>query len=136
MISVLDNDLYKMSQSFAYFTLYPLAEGTFKFNDRNKECWSKKDGPDFMTLIKHELSQLQYVRLTEIEKRWCIEHIPYIPETYWEWLMTFRFEPEKINKLLGTDIDRQTMLDIFAREELSYDEASNEIIIPLLRRLC
>ena len=103
MISILDTDLYKFSQSFAYFTLYPLAEGTFKFNDRNKECWSKKDGPDFMVLIKHELSQLQYVRLTEIEKRWCIEHIPYIPETYWEWLMSFRFEPEKINCWLDED---------------------------------
>ena len=35
--SILDTDIYKFSMSYAYFKLYPLAEGTFKFNDRNKE---------------------------------------------------------------------------------------------------
>ena len=49
-------------------------------------------------------------------------------------LNRIKFEPEKINALLGTDIDRQTMLDIFAREELTYDEESNEIIIPSFRQ--
>lgn len=94
--SILDTDLYKLSQSFAYFSLYPLAEGTFKFHDRNQESWNRKDF-DFLSLMKRELSQLQYLHFTETEKQWCIEHIPYIPKTYWEWLTTFRFEPEKIN---------------------------------------
>ena len=37
ILSILDTDLYKFSTSNAYFHLYPLAEGTFKFNDRAAE---------------------------------------------------------------------------------------------------
>ena len=59
--SILDTDLYKFSMSYAYFTLYPLAEGTFKFHDRNQESWNRNDF-DFLTLMKRELSQLQYLQ--------------------------------------------------------------------------
>lgn len=44
------------------------------------------------------------------------------------------FEPDKINKLLGTDISREDMLKYFEKIELSYDEASNEMIIPTFRQ--
>lgn len=49
-------------------------------------------------------------------------------------LKRITFEPEKINSLLGTDIGREEMLDIFKREELVYDEAANELIIPSFRQ--
>ena len=39
ILSILDTDLYKFSTSNAYFHLYPLAEGTFKFNDRAAEVY-------------------------------------------------------------------------------------------------
>ena len=39
--SILDTDLYKFSTSNAYFQLYPLAEGTFTFNDRAKEVYDQ-----------------------------------------------------------------------------------------------
>ena len=41
ILSILDTDLYKFSTSNAYFQLYPLAEGTFKFNDRASEVWDE-----------------------------------------------------------------------------------------------
>ncbi len=44
------------------------------------------------------------------------------------------FEPEKYNKLLGTDIAKETMLSYFANIELGYDEAANEILIPSWRQ--
>lgn len=98
--SILDTDLYKFSTSNAYFQLYPLAEGTFKFNDRAKESWA---GTEFLNDIKLEFARVYPMRLTEGEKNWCIEHIPYIPNNYWEWLSTFRFEPDKINVWLDED---------------------------------
>lgn len=45
-----------------------------------------------------------------------------------------KFEPEKINKFLGTDIAKEEMLAIFKMLELEYDEASNEIIAPSFRQ--
>ncbi|MCI9426451.1 MAG: phenylalanine--tRNA ligase subunit beta [Eubacterium sp.] len=44
------------------------------------------------------------------------------------------FEPEKYNRLLGTDISKEEMLAYFKRLELSYDEAANEICAPSWRQ--
>ena len=44
-----------------------------------------------------------------------------------------KFEPDKINALLGTDIPAETMLDYFRKIDLEYDENANEIIAPTFR---
>jgi phenylalanyl-tRNA synthetase beta chain len=49
-------------------------------------------------------------------------------------LRRIKFEPEKINKLLGTDVSVEEMLRIFKQEELEYDEASGELVIPSFRQ--
>ena len=43
------------------------------------------------------------------------------------------FEPERINKLLGTSISKEDMLEIFDRIELKYDKETNEIVAPTFR---
>lgn len=98
--SILDTDLYKFSTSNAYFQLYPLAEGTFKFNDRAKENWKNTN---FIENIQRALINLSNLRLNNVEKDWCIARIPYIPANYWEWLTTFKFEPKKIHCWLDED---------------------------------
>ena len=45
-----------------------------------------------------------------------------------------KFEPDRINSLLGTSISKEEMLAIFRKLELVYDESSNEVIIPSFRR--
>ncbi len=44
------------------------------------------------------------------------------------------FEPERINKLLGTDIPREKQLEYFGPLEIEYDEASNMLTIPTFRQ--
>ncbi|MCI8488862.1 MAG: phenylalanine--tRNA ligase subunit beta [Lachnospiraceae bacterium] len=44
------------------------------------------------------------------------------------------FEPEKYNRLLGTNIAKEEMLEFFARLELGYDAVSNEILTPSFRQ--
>ena len=44
------------------------------------------------------------------------------------------FEPEKYNKLLGTDIEAETMLDYFKMLDLGYDKEKNEILVPSWRQ--
>ncbi len=47
------------------------------------------------------------------------------------------FEPEKYNKMLGTDISAEEMLGYFKRLDLGYDADANEVIIPSWRQdLC
>lgn len=45
-----------------------------------------------------------------------------------------KFEPEKINALLGTDLSKEEMLGYFSKVELVYEEASEEIIAPTFRQ--
>jgi phenylalanyl-tRNA synthetase beta chain len=49
-------------------------------------------------------------------------------------LKQIKFEPEKINKFLGTDISKKEMLEIFDRLELAYDENTNMITAPSFRQ--
>ncbi|MDO4292739.1 MAG: phenylalanine--tRNA ligase subunit beta [Eubacteriales bacterium] len=44
------------------------------------------------------------------------------------------FEPDKINRFLGTQIPKEDMLGYFKRLELDYDEAENVIVIPSFRQ--
>ena len=53
---------------------------------------------------------------------------------------TVAFDKDKINKLLGTDYDEKTMIDIFEKAELSYDPETKLVTVPTWRqdvlRLC
>ena len=44
------------------------------------------------------------------------------------------FEPEKINHLLGTDIDAETMKSYFKMLDLGFDEATQEVVVPSWRQ--
>lgn len=49
-------------------------------------------------------------------------------------LRRIKFEPEKINRFLGTDICREDMRKTFEMLELNYDGETNEIEIPSFRQ--
>ena len=91
--SILDTDLYKFSTSNAYFQLYPLAEGTFTFNDRSKEVYDEA----FLAELKSELARMCNLSLAGDEFDYVCTHIRYISRNYWEWLRGFRFEEDKID---------------------------------------
>lgn len=44
------------------------------------------------------------------------------------------FEPEKINRLLGTDVSEDQMLKYFKKLELGYDAGTREVIAPTFRQ--
>lgn len=44
------------------------------------------------------------------------------------------FEPDKYNKLLGTDISSDEMLSYFKMLDLEYDKATNEVVVPTFRQ--
>lgn len=110
IISILDNDLYKFSTSYAYMKLYPEAEGTFEFTDRNNTEFDI----GFLELLKMEFAKLGSLKLSEDEKHWCVNHIRYIPEVYWEWLERFHFDSAKIE----CSLDEEKHLHIKVTDKL------------------
>ena len=97
--SILDTDLYKFSTSNAYFQLYPLAEGTFTFNDRGAEVYDQS----FVDTLKEAFREMAALRLTHEEFMYVTSRIRYISRNYWEWLSGFRFEADKIDCHLDAD---------------------------------
>ena len=99
--SILDNDLYKFSTSYAYMKMFPNAECTFTFKDRNKV----KRTPEFLEKFKEQIKKYELVHLTMEEFNWLVTNksIDFIPVHYWEWLMSFRFDMDKMNIYLDED---------------------------------
>ena len=98
VVSILDTDLYKFTTSYAYMKLFPDAEGTFVFNDRDKTEYSE----EFLEQLKISIQSLGMLKLQENEFNFC-NTIRFIPMFYWEWLKSFKFEPNKINVYLDDD---------------------------------
>lgn len=108
--SILDNDLYKFSTGYAYMKLYPEAEGTFTFTDRDNTEYTE----EFFEQLKIEFAKLSKLSLTDSEFGWCVNTIPYIPEVYWEWLRGFRFDPN----IIDVHLDENNHLHIEVYDKL------------------
>ena len=97
--SILDTDLYKYTTSYAYMKMFPDAECTFKFTDRNRIPRTT----EFLENYKQKMKELCMIHLTDEEFHWVVSAIPFIPMYYWEWLRSFRFEYDKMNIYLDED---------------------------------
>ena len=106
ILSILDTDLYKFSTSNAYFQLYPLAEGTFTFNDRGKEVYDEA----FIKDLKAAFADLAKLALSDEEFNYVCSRIKYVARNYWEWLRGFRFEADKI--ICGLDAEGHLQIEV------------------------
>ena len=97
--SILDTDLYKFTTSYAYMKMFPDAECTFKFTDRNRIPRTT----ELLENYKKKMKELCMIHLTDEEFHWVVSAIPFIPMYYWEWLRSFRFEYDKMNIYLDED---------------------------------
>lgn len=90
--TVLDTDLYKFTTSYAYIKLFPYAMGTFSFRDRDETVYTE----GFLEALRNEIQNMSSVSLTREEQNYMTSHCRFLPPVYWEWLSSFRFDPEKI----------------------------------------
>ena len=94
--TILDTDLYKFTTSYAYIKLFPYAVGTFSFKDRDETKYTE----GFLNALRNEIQNLKLVALTEEELEYMCSHCRFLPRVYWEWLSSFRFDPQKIEVYL------------------------------------
>ena len=92
--TLLDTDLYKFTTSYAYIKLFPYAMGTFSFNDRNETQVYRRLS---WKALKAEIKNLSQLRFTEEELEYMTKNCRFLPRVYWEWLSSFRFDPNKID---------------------------------------
>lgn len=97
--TVLDTDLYKFTTSYAYIKLFPYAMGTFSFKDRDDTEYTV----GFLKALKNEIHNLALVALRKEELEYMCAHCRFLPRVYWEWLSSFRFDPDKIHVYLDEE---------------------------------
>ena len=131
ILSILDTDLYKFSTSNAYFQLYPLAEGTFTFNDRAKEVYDEA----FLEALKDEIKALGRLALTEDEFEYVTRRIKYIPRNYWEWLTGFRFNPDLVEVRLDDEGHLQMEVTDYLYKVTLYEVPLLAIVAELRNRV-
>ena len=102
--TILDTDLYKFTTSYAYIKLFPYALGTFTFKDRDVTEYTE----GFLEALKNEIHNLSLVSLRKEELEYMSSHCRFLPRVYWEWLSSFRFDPDKI----AVSLDEQHHLHI------------------------
>lgn len=90
--SILDTDLYKFTTSYAYMKLFPNAVGTFQFVDRDNTKYTD----EFVREFKIELCNMSRLTLT-LEESIFMSKCRFIPKVYWEWLSSFRFDPNVVS---------------------------------------
>lgn len=90
--SILDTDLYKFTTSYAYMKLFPNAVGTFQFVDRDNTKYTD----EFVREFKMELCNMSRLTLT-LEESIFMSKCRFIPKVYWEWLSSFRFDPNVVS---------------------------------------
>lgn len=130
ILSILDTDLYKFSTSNAYFQLYPIAEGTFRFNDRAGEVYDAA----FLSMLKEEFARLGRLALSEAEFAYVTRKVRYIHRNYWEWLKGFRFEPERIEAELDADGHLQIRVTDYMYKVTLYEVPVLAIVAELRNR--
>ena len=103
--SILDTDIYKFTTSYAYMKLFPEAEGTFVFQDRDNTEYTE----EFLNELKSNINRLGSLSLNKAEFDFCTS-IRYIPQFYWEWLKGFNFDTNKIN--ISLDDEKHLQIDV------------------------
>ena len=91
--SIIDQDLYKFTTSYAYMKMFPQATGTFKFYDRNHTKYTKEKVAKIIQRVWH----LQNLALTDEEANFMKNACYFIPTYYFDWLKSFRFNPKQLN---------------------------------------
>jgi nicotinate phosphoribosyltransferase len=73
--------------------------GTFSFKDRDETVYTEA----FLNKLKAEVANLANVALTDKELEYMTRNCRFLPRVYWEWLSSFRFQPEKIDIYLDEE---------------------------------
>jgi len=92
--SILDNDLYKLTQGQAVLKLAPNASVVYEFTNRDP---ARKFSKTLVRGLTEQLADLASLRLSNEEYFWLKENCPYLDDWYLTWLKDFRFETDMVD---------------------------------------
>ena len=90
--SLLDTDLYKLTQGSVVFHDFPFVVAEYEFINRNRTPFP----PGFAKALNRQVELMDTLSLSKNEIRF-LNTIPYLRPTYIEWLSGYRFNPSEVS---------------------------------------
>ena len=94
MKSILDTDLYKLTQGQFALQKYPRASAKYRFVNRNL---GQKFDSEMRDAIEHDIQQAGRLYLTQDEESFLRGTCRYLQPWYIDWLKQFRLDPRQID---------------------------------------
>ena len=94
--SILDTDLYKLTQNAAVLQLYPNTPVTYEFINRNL---SQKFNQQAYQYIVESVKEMGNLKTKDEEISFLQNRCPYLPKWYFNWLKSYRFDPNEVEIL-------------------------------------
>lgn len=98
--SILDTDLYKLTQMNFVIQHYPEAVTTYTFNNRSKHMVFNKKA---VKEIRKQIKLMVDLKLTDKEYNFLRDKLPFLPVSYRQYLAAYRFNPNQVNIKLLSD---------------------------------
>ena len=100
LASLLDNDLYKFTQQYAVYMLYPDAQVKYKFTNRDESMTFSKES--FQILV-NLVNDMEWLEITDEQLEKFKSKCPFFNPIYFEALKNYRFDPDQVSMELSED---------------------------------
>lgn len=91
--SLLDTDLYKLTQQCAVAKIYPDARVRYKFINRG----GTEFDAGFAELLREQVQSMSELRLTKDEKAFLAERCPFLNPFYRDFLAGYQYDPSEVH---------------------------------------
>lgn len=91
--SILDTDLYKLTQELAVIQHFPFAKVRYQFINRGGTQFPE----GFAEKLRDEVRKMEELKLTVVEKQWLKEKCYFLSPFYIDFLEGYRFDSSEVN---------------------------------------
>jgi len=118
IISILDSDLYKLTQQWFVLQQYSDVDVTYVFNNRDLNM---KFTPEAVEVIKHRIIGMSNLTLTDDEHDWMKNTLPFLPVTFRQYLAAYRYNHRQVSVNLINDGQLQITIHGKWRETILWE---------------
>lgn len=91
-LSMLDNDLYKLTMQQAVHALYPRAEARYQFTNRGSNTFPE----GFVGRLNEQINRMATLQLSQEEMSYLEETCYFLTPTYLDFLRHYRYDPSEV----------------------------------------
>lgn len=130
--SILDTDLYKLTQQWAVLCLFPWAKVRYQFINRRPEGKFTKE---FLEEFKRQIRLMADLSLAPQERDFLATKCPFLPPQFLAYLTNYRFNPDEVQASLNSDCELVVEIYGYWHSTILWETPLMEIISEIYYQL-